>query len=150
MLARCCACVPPARLPRPLLTLAGRTGAQVVDLSHVPFCQREVALIKVAAGAGDRRACIDIAAIFRAKIVDTSATSITLEVSHRRKSSGRAALPRCHPGRGIRLLRGPAQGAGPKSPSDIPHAKKERAAWGYKGLISKERKASRTRVGDHV
>ncbi|GAQ91959.1 Acetohydroxyacid synthase [Klebsormidium nitens] len=55
--------------------------AEVVDLSHVPFCQREVALIKVAAGPSDRRACIDIAGIFRAKIVDTSPTSITLEVT---------------------------------------------------------------------
>lgn len=128
MLARCCACKlrGPGPTAPPLADVGGaRWGVQVVDLSHVPFCQREVALIKVAARAGDRRACIDIAAIFRAKIVDTSATSITLEVSHRHKSSGRAALPRGHPGRGIRLW-GSATGAGPKSPSDILHAKKRR------------------------
>ena len=54
---------------------------QVEDLTKQPFVQRELMLIKVAAGGGPaRHEVMDIAAIFRARVVDVSLRTMTLEV----------------------------------------------------------------------
>ena len=53
---------------------------QVRDITNLPFAERELMLIKIAVNATARRDVLDIANIFRAKAVDVSDHTVTLEV----------------------------------------------------------------------
>ncbi|XP_038680021.1 acetolactate synthase small subunit 2, chloroplastic-like [Tripterygium wilfordii] len=54
---------------------------EVLDLTHMPFAERELMLVKIAVNAAARRDILDIASIFRAKAVDVSDHTITLELT---------------------------------------------------------------------
>ncbi|KAG2327688.1 hypothetical protein Bca52824_010416 [Brassica carinata] len=53
----------------------------VRDLTHLPFAERELMLIKIAVNAAARRDVLDIASVFRAKTVDVSDHTITLQLT---------------------------------------------------------------------
>jgi acetolactate synthase I/III small subunit len=52
----------------------------VDDLTEIPSVERELMLIKVNAAPSDRSEIIEIAQIFRARVVDVSDDSLTIEV----------------------------------------------------------------------
>ncbi|KAJ6677553.1 ACETOLACTATE SYNTHASE SMALL SUBUNIT [Salix viminalis] len=54
---------------------------EVRDLTHLPFAERELMLIKIAVNAAARRDVLDIASIFRANAVDVSDHTVTLELT---------------------------------------------------------------------
>ncbi len=54
---------------------------RVIDLSSEEFVERELALIKVNADANNRAEIIQIVDIFRARIIDVAAKSMTIEVT---------------------------------------------------------------------
>ncbi|CAH2059880.1 unnamed protein product [Thlaspi arvense] len=54
---------------------------EVHDLTHLPFAERELMLIKIAVNAAARRDVLDIASIFRAIAVDVSDHTITLQLT---------------------------------------------------------------------
>ncbi|XVF37509.1 hypothetical protein REPUB_Repub20aG0015000 [Reevesia pubescens] len=54
---------------------------EVRDLTHLPYAERELMLIKIAVNAAARRDVLDIANIFRAKAVDVSDHTVTLELT---------------------------------------------------------------------
>ncbi len=54
---------------------------KVQDMTHIPCVQRELMLVKVNSTAATRREIMDLAEMFRARIVDVSEESLTLEVT---------------------------------------------------------------------
>ncbi|KAE9448088.1 hypothetical protein C3L33_20021, partial [Rhododendron williamsianum] len=54
---------------------------EVQDLTHTPFAERELMLLKVAVNAAARRDVLDIISIFRGKAVDISDHTITVELT---------------------------------------------------------------------
>lgn len=54
---------------------------RVIDVSDKPTVVRELALIKVKAGPGVRSEIIELTNIFRARIVDVGAASLTVEIT---------------------------------------------------------------------
>ena len=53
---------------------------KVQDITEVPCVERELMLIKVSATSSNRSEVIEIAQIFRARVVDVAEDSLTLEV----------------------------------------------------------------------
>ena len=54
---------------------------EVVDVTSKPTVMRELALIKVAVLPGARSEVTELANIFRARVVDVGATSLTIEIT---------------------------------------------------------------------
>jgi acetolactate synthase-1/3 small subunit len=54
---------------------------KVTDITHVPCVERELMLIKVNASPDTRSDIMDVAQMFRARIVDVAEESLTLEVT---------------------------------------------------------------------
>jgi acetolactate synthase-1/3 small subunit len=54
---------------------------KVMDITHGPFIERELALIKVKSDKATRSEIIQIAEVFRANIVDVSTYSMTIEAT---------------------------------------------------------------------
>lgn len=53
---------------------------KVLDVTSTPCVERELMLLKVNAGSGGRSEILEIVQIFRAKVVDVSEDSLTIEV----------------------------------------------------------------------
>ncbi|KAJ0082652.1 hypothetical protein Patl1_11897 [Pistacia atlantica] len=56
-------------------------GKLVRDITNLPFAERELMLIKIAMNIAGKRDVLDIAKIFRARVVDVSDHTITLELT---------------------------------------------------------------------
>ncbi len=69
---------------------------RVVDLTHEPFIERELALIKVSATHSTRSEIMHLATIFQGKIVDISPRSLTIEITGKEDKID-AALRMVHP-----------------------------------------------------
>ena len=54
---------------------------KIINLTHLDYIQRELALIKVRACKENRSALVDIVEIFRAKIVDVNRETMVIELS---------------------------------------------------------------------
>jgi acetolactate synthase-1/3 small subunit len=54
---------------------------RIVELPHQASVERELALIKVGVGAGKRAEVIEIAEIFRAKVIDVDADALIVEAT---------------------------------------------------------------------
>jgi acetolactate synthase-1/3 small subunit len=54
---------------------------EVIDLTKEVFLERELVLVKLSAGSSQRGEVVEIANIFRAKVVDVGAASMTLEAT---------------------------------------------------------------------
>ncbi|HOT51037.1 MAG TPA: acetolactate synthase small subunit, partial [Candidatus Hydrogenedentes bacterium] len=54
---------------------------EVRDLTSEDFVERELVMIKVGVGSKQRSEVVEIASIYRAKVVDCSANSMILEVT---------------------------------------------------------------------
>jgi acetolactate synthase-1/3 small subunit len=54
---------------------------KVVDVSNQPSVVRELALIKVKAVPGTRSEIVELANVFRARVVDVGASSVTVEIT---------------------------------------------------------------------
>jgi len=54
---------------------------KVIDYSDIPIVERELAMIKVGAEAAQRAEIMQIVDIFRAKIIDISEATFTIEVT---------------------------------------------------------------------
>ena len=54
---------------------------QVLNVSNKPAVIRELALIKVKAGPGTRSEIIELTNVFRARVVDVGATSLTVKIT---------------------------------------------------------------------
>ena len=54
---------------------------RIAELPHDASVERELALIKVGVGAGRRAEVIEVAEIFRAKVVDVDASSLIIEAT---------------------------------------------------------------------
>ncbi|MBN1781195.1 acetolactate synthase small subunit [bacterium] len=54
---------------------------KVVELTYEPFVERELALVKVQSSPSTRAEIMQVADIFRAKIIDVSHKTITIEVT---------------------------------------------------------------------
>jgi acetolactate synthase-1/3 small subunit len=53
----------------------------VYDVSDKEAVSRELALIKVKAGPGSRSEIIELTSVFRARVIDVGATSLTVEIT---------------------------------------------------------------------
>jgi acetolactate synthase-1/3 small subunit len=54
---------------------------KVLDVSEQPAVVRELALIKVKAAAGTRSEIVELANVFRARVVDVGTSSVTVEIT---------------------------------------------------------------------
>lgn len=68
-----------AKLLTQLLKVISVLEAQ--DITHIPFVERELMLVKVACDKGGRGELMDLAGIFRAKVSDISGDTVTIEVT---------------------------------------------------------------------
>lgn len=54
---------------------------KVTDLTYEPFVERELALVKVSSTPGTRSEITELVNVFRAKIIDISSGTLTIEVT---------------------------------------------------------------------
>ncbi|MBR0224578.1 MAG: acetolactate synthase small subunit [Thermoguttaceae bacterium] len=57
------------------------TVVETQNLSHVAHVERELALVRVEVSAAERSGVVELANIFRAKIIDVAARSVLVEIS---------------------------------------------------------------------